>query len=364
MPIYTYPSTIEDADVATYDDLLIKTKETRTKKQPTTILPTPIGEEGDLGWRYETVVLPDGSESWEYRPLTLIDLLYPQEEDVVSVNYGHSRIQQYVDNALEMCCEMIPASVVFREMRIDFGLPDLAPLAPDLAMVSGVHRIAKWGTFYVKVEGAKVELVVEITSPSTRLFDVEPSMRTPSEQKRFEQEQIKNPLFRSKWEIYADAGVVVYVVIDDAYGEPGSPPRIYVYRLNGAKKVYKRCTPDKKGRFWVPSVKMYIGVRGSDVVCYDSDGKEIEQFTTMVKMRRVAEERAHYAVERLSEADERAREADERVREADERAREADERAREVQRQTVHKLLATGFELPMVADITGLTLDAVKALAQ
>ncbi len=353
-----------------------------TKKR--TFIPTTTterAEEEEFGWRYSTRVLPDGTEISEYRPLTILDVLFPEEGDEVSVRNRHTISQTYSYNAMRASSQHKPSMVVLKEMRIDLGLPGLRPVAPDAALVSGIKRPKNynWSTFYVKDEGAKVEVVLEITSPGTRCLDMDPSLLTEKELRLFEYKKREHPGLRSKWEIYAEAGIAVYIVLDlpDDDAPEGTLPKLYVYCLNRLG-FYDLCQPDTHGRVWIEAAKMYVGLGKDDICWFHEQGHKVVDYTEMVQARRIAEERAEYVVQRLDEADERAREADERAREAEElarlereRTREAEElarlereRTRETQRNTVRNLQAKGFEPSLIADITGLSLADISALAE
>ena len=56
--------------------------------------------------------------------------------------------------------------------RVDWNIPGVRPLAPDVAVFFNVQRRDDWETFNVKAEGAIPALVVEVTSRSTRKNDL------------------------------------------------------------------------------------------------------------------------------------------------------------------------------------------------
>lgn len=326
------------------------TIDTKREKKETLFVteqqPEHTTEEETLGWRYSKQVLLDGTHIRERHPLTILDILFPEEGDEVSVRNRHAITQTSAYDVMSMSTRNNPSMVAFKEMRIDFGLPSLRPLAPDAALVSGITKPKdyNWSTFYVKEEGATVELVMEITSPATRHIDVEPSMLTTREQHVFQRQLVEYPMLRSKWEIYAEAGVRIYIVIDDP--EETGAPFLYFYRLNALKKIFTRCYPDAQGRFWIPPLRLYIA-RGTHTIKWlDDTGHEVVDYAKLTdayqetkKARKIAEERATYAVKRLDQA-------------------------METQRQTVRNMVAKGFETSLIAELTGLSLDDIAALVE
>src|SRR5205823_5791544 len=64
------------------------------------------------------------------------------------------------------------SAVVISDCRVDWNLPGVRPLGPDIAVFLGVKQEDDWGTFDVSAEGAEPLLVVEVTSPSTRHNDL------------------------------------------------------------------------------------------------------------------------------------------------------------------------------------------------
>ena len=58
------------------------------------------------------------------------------------------------------------------DCRVDWNLPGVRPLGPDIAVFLDVERHKNWATLDVAAEGARPALVVEVTSPSTRKNDL------------------------------------------------------------------------------------------------------------------------------------------------------------------------------------------------
>jgi len=67
----------------------------------------------------------------------------------------------------------VPRSRVVSDCRVDWNLPGVRPLGPDVAVFFDIDRRGDVATLDVAAEGATPALVVEVTSPSTRENDVE-----------------------------------------------------------------------------------------------------------------------------------------------------------------------------------------------
>ena len=138
--------------------------------------PKPPGPQPDpyrYGWRYVPVKAPDGSETFEQVPLTLEDVLFPEEGDFIVQTDGHTGDVVYLRKPCSS--SRSPGSrttVVLSDCRVDWNLAGVRPLGPDIGVFSGVRRRRDWATFNLAVEGARPELVVEVTSPDTRKNDL------------------------------------------------------------------------------------------------------------------------------------------------------------------------------------------------
>ena len=158
--------------------------------------PTPPADlvEADpfrYGWRYVKRIEPDGSEEFEQVPLTLEDVLHPEEEDFHVHTDGHEVDCIYLRLVAQAQLAGDPSAVVLRDCRVAWDVPGLRPHGPDIAVIFGVRQRRDWGTFDVAVEGVRPSLIIEVTSPETRHNDL-----------------VK------KVEHYARAGVPHYVIAD------------------------------------------------------------------------------------------------------------------------------------------------------
>src|SRR5262245_23594850 len=126
------------------------------------------------GWRYVKRTGPDGKVEFDQVPLTLEDVLHPQEEDVILNNDVHEMECSYLAGVMRSR-PLGPAHVkVTSDMLIDWGVPDLRDTGPDVAVFVGLREQPELGkgTFHLKEWGGRCLLTVEIVSPSTRVNDV------------------------------------------------------------------------------------------------------------------------------------------------------------------------------------------------
>jgi len=139
-----------------------------------------------------------------------------------------------------------------------------------------------------------VDLVMEVTSPSTWKVDVG-GTRKPNKVQR-----------------YAEAKVPWYVIIDDQHRKTGQSPPIMAYRLSESGR-YKQMVPNTRGWYWIETVRLWIGPHKDWVSWYDVDGTKIGTHIEVVKAYQWEAEARKQAEDRASLAEEQARtEADAR----------------------------------------------------
>ena len=166
-------------------------------------------------------------------------------------------------------------AVVLHDTRVAWE--DFTPEAhgPDIAVIFNVRKRQNWSTFDTAEEGTKPSLIIEVTSPGTRNVDL-----------------------ISKVKEYAEAGVPYYVIVDSARRtDQEVRRRLLGYRLED--DYYVDFAADENGRLWLEPVGLWLGLAGNRLVCYDKDGRLLEDYTTAVQARREAEARAAAAEERI-----------------------------------------------------------------
>ncbi len=384
---------------------------TQTYQEPL-ILPEPEPEEATyiaegerqdpFFYGYRCVEVKDnGTTAWIEQPLTLEDMLHPQLGDEIVQRKTHATICMDIYGVLGVLFDGVESIVVLHEVGIDWGIVDMRNHAPDIAVLEGVHTEPPGGIYNLPYTGGRPLVLMEVTSKGTRHLDV----------------QSKNKKAATKFRHYAEAGVPVYIVIDDARCKQGQPPKIYGYALTPLG-TYTELPHNAEGRIWIATIKVWIGTIGTRVALFDehgnalkTHGEAVEAYQQELHARLLAEERAIREAEERKHAEERAireaeerkhaeeraiREAEERkhaeeraIREAEERKhaeeraiREAEERKhaeehvahlekrlriqqeqqREQQKALARSMRAEGLDAALIAKFTGLTPDEIHAL--
>ncbi len=256
------------------------------------------------GWRYVRIEKPDGTVDLDQVPLTLEDVLFPEFGDFIVQSAYHGLDLVYLKTVFESRLTWNPLAEIFSDTRVDWNLPGVRPLGPDIAVFLHVEKRRNWKTFDVAAERARPALVVEVTSPDTRKNDVE-----------------------DKFEFYRRAKVPLYVIADGIQDdEHGRKLELRAYRY--ARGRYVKVRPDARGWIWLDAVGLWLGVTqdprtGYDrLACYDEQGRELGDYAAVTQAleaeaeARAAAERQAAAAERQAAAEAEARTAAEaRVRE-------------------------------------------------
>ncbi|MEM7538584.1 MAG: Uma2 family endonuclease [Chloroflexota bacterium] len=230
------------------------------------------------GWRYveDTTIdgTIDGTIKLKRIPLTQYDLLHPQEDDYRVQNLEHKRYCNYVGMVMETHITQMPLPdhYLLDDARIDFGLPDVEPIGPDIVLMRFVYdRYSEphKGTVYVGRDGDRPELVIEITSPSTRQQD-----------------------FNEKPWYMQQAQIPYYFVVDVV--PPIARRRVYGYVLT-ADGHYVGIQPNEEGWVWMEPVGLWIGLNDGAVECYDAEGNLMLDHTAQTERADAEQRRADLA---------------------------------------------------------------------
>lgn len=268
-----------------------------TTVPPPTPPPAETSDPYIYGWRYMRRDLPDGNYVFDQVPLTLEDVLHPEEGDQVIHSDAHQRRCIYLYNVLQSRLSADPHAVVLHDVRIKWDKPELRPHGPDLMVIFNVRERKNWSTFDVANEGTRPSLIIEVTSPETRATDL-----------------------ADKLDHYDFAGVPFYVIVDALDRREEQRIRLLGYRKHG--DAYAAIALDERGWLWLEPVQLWLGVRDNEVYCFDANGEQLGDYMAVVTAlsaeahaRAVAEDRAVAAEDRaVAEAQARAA-AEERVRE-------------------------------------------------
>jgi hypothetical protein len=243
------------------------------------------------GWRDVPVHQPDGTVSFDQVPLTLEDVLFPETGDFIVQTDLHDSDAAYLKGVFKVRLAGVPNAAAVSDCRIDFNIPGVRPLGPDLAVLFGIKQHRDWAPLDLAAEGARPALVVEITSPQSR----------------------KNDLV-TKVELYQAAKVPLYVIAD-AGTETPETRRLELIAYRYQPDGYERIAPDHRGWIWLEPVRLWLGVTadrqpGYDVLaCYDPDtGAELGDYLAVMQALE-AEARSRAAAEsRAADAEVRIRE--------------------------------------------------------
>jgi Uma2 family endonuclease len=256
------------------------------------------------GWRYVRQAGPDGAVTSHRVPLTLEDVLHPQEDDFIVQNDDHRRDCRYLEAILDAHLADQPDLYVFHDHRIDWGVEDVGAHGPDFAVIAGVP--ADWdglrGTFFLAEFGARPLLVIEVTSPSTREVDLD-----------------------QKVDEYYRAGVPFYLIVDRLGGEP----RLLAYRA--AERGYMRLRANADGCLEVEPIGLWLAFEEARLVARDRQGRRLRDYREVMREMQEADARARQALAQV-EAETQARQQAEARAQAEAQARQqAEERIRQLE---------------------------------
>ncbi|MGO9470711.1 MAG: Uma2 family endonuclease [Isosphaeraceae bacterium] len=282
-----------------------------TSKPP--IPPAPKPDPYRYGWRYVRIEEADGSVSFDQVPLTLEDVLFPEVGDFIVQTDAHIDDWTYLRVVFKAWLAGDPTAVVVTDCRVDWNIPGVRPLGPDVAVFFDVKQHRDWATLDVAAEGARPVLVVEITSPDTRQNDLV-----------------------VKVDYYYRAGVPLYVIAD-AKDEHDGGRRLELIAYRHTPAGYERIAADARGWIWLEPVRLWLGIRpdrrlGYDrLACFDPDTlEEIGDYTAVsqaleieAEAREQAEAQARVATQAKAQAEVQARIATQAKAQAEAEARVA-----------------------------------------
>lgn len=232
--------------------------------------PQPVFEPAEqfpYGWRYIQHVASDGAVKVEQQPLTIEDVLHPEEHDQVTHSDAHQRRRRYLCNVLEAQVAHDPQTLVLDDVRIKWDTPALKPHGPDIMVIRGVRERKNWSTFDVAVEGVRPLLIIEITSPETRALDL-----------------------TFKLEEYDLAGVPLYIIVDSVQRRGRDIVRLLGYRQSAS--AYDVWPPDSNGRLVLNELGLSLAVEDDELVCYNAAGQKLYDYAALDTARVTAEQRA------------------------------------------------------------------------
>jgi Uma2 family endonuclease len=252
---------------------------------------------------------PDGAVFLKQVPLTLEDVLFPKTGDFIVHSDLHDDDVNYLKSVFKARLAGDAHAVVVSDCRVDWNVPGVEPLGPDIAVFFDVKRYREWFTLDVAAEGATPAVVVEVTSPSTRTNDLE-----------------------TKLDLYHQAGVPSYLIAD-AVRDDADGRRLELLAFRHTPRGYERVIPDARGRVYLEPLGLWVGNRSGPtpqyerLACFDGDtGEEFGDYTAVCQARAAEAKRRTQAEERAAAAQARATEAETRVHELEAELKQLRER--------------------------------------
>jgi Uma2 family endonuclease len=228
------------------------------------------------GWREVQHGSSNGKERWERIPLTLEDILHPEEEDFRVHTDAHNNDCAYLKYAISP--RLPPDGLVLSDCRVDWGVKGLRPHGPDIAAFRGVRRRIDWATFHVGKEKARPLFIIEVTSVHTRVTDVE-----------------------TKVDHYYRAGVPHYFIVDAIY-EDEQTRVLELIGYRRGKSAYVRMKPDANGRLSIRAVGLLLAVESGRARLYDAaTGERIPDYQDAMREMETAKVRQRLAENRIRE---------------------------------------------------------------
>ncbi len=272
---------------------------------PLPLTPPQSEETPFYGRRYLRRLDDRGQEYLEEVPLTLEDVLYPQEGDEIPMRPQHQIECAYLANVLRARYADDSSFAVLSDCLIDWGVEDQRGLQPDVAVFDEV-RVApdpQAGTFRLLESGGRTVLTVEIVSLDTRTNDVE---RKPVD--------------------YHRLGVPLYVILDQV--RKNGPRILHGYRWTPSG--YEELPLDAGGRLLLEPVGLQLALEDGWLACYDaSTGERLGDYHEIAQalkeertLRQTAEERQRQEAAARLAAEERQRQEAAARQAAEERQRQ------------------------------------------
>jgi hypothetical protein len=237
------------------------------------------------GWRYVKRTLPDGKVELDQVPLSLEDVLHPEEGDFIVQNMQHDLDCTYLAIVFRSRPLSPPLARVTHDLRIDWGVLGLRAHGPDIGVFVGMHTepAPSDGTLHLAQSGGRCVLVVEVVSPDSRDNDAV-----------------------TKVDHYHQASIPLYVLIDQK--KEGGPRSLLAYRWQPQR--YQEAPLDGQGRLLIPELGLHLSVRDDRAVCHDAaTGRELGDYA------RVTAEAAQFA-RQLEESDRRGQEREQELEQA------------------------------------------------
>lgn len=254
------------------------------------------------GTRFSRRRMPDGSYELIHLPLTLWDVLHPQEGDYIVQSQRHQAEVNYLADAIRARLASDEHALVLSDCGIFWDTPGLTYHAPDVAVIFDVEQPDQvWPSFHVKGQGVWPSMILEVVTPGdTRANDVV-----------------------TKFIEYHKAGVPTYIIIDRKKEDDW--PTIRAYRAGPEK--YEPLALDDRDCLLLPGIGLRLCSNQNRVVLYDANtGEEVGDYAAITEALEAEAAARKKAEEQAREAREQARLAEQARQKADEARQKADDR--------------------------------------
>jgi len=239
----------------------------------------------EAGWR---TVYDTATQRYHQQPLTLLDILYPNEDDVGVVYMAQSPLHNLLTDLLSVMLSTYLGArdwLILHDVLVLWGIRGIPPKSPDLAAIPGGRLPIDEKSYRVGRDGPLPAFVIEVTSQETRNEDLD-----------------NKPLH------YAAMGIKEFLIID-ILNETTEAWDLIGYRLEDGP-YYRRLSPDaEKGITFTTVGLRFVAVNRTRIEVYDSATGQRLLTSDELKARAEAEEIARKA------ADDRAAALERRVRE-------------------------------------------------
>src|SRR5262245_2840330 len=96
--------------------------------------PPPESEPFRYGWRFVKKIQRDGTLDLVQVPLTLEDVLHPQEDDHISESTLQERDAEYLRPIFRLRAARLPGGYYLADCLVNWGVPGIGNHSPDLAV--------------------------------------------------------------------------------------------------------------------------------------------------------------------------------------------------------------------------------------
>jgi Uma2 family endonuclease len=246
-------------------------------------------------------------------PLTPQDILHPEEEDVISVSTQHDKACRYLADTLFLSCRNDSTKLVLSDTMVYWDDPLYPNHSPDIAYIPNVRQQRdNWRSFHVVEQGTRPSLIIEVVSENCRDNDI-----------------VIKPIH------YHHLGIETYVTADLVEGQWTTTG----YRM--ARGSYQVMNKDDRGRLWLASIGMWLGIADGNLTLYDGETDEpypyhadlFEREKAMCQLANEEGRRAAEAHQRAVDAHQRAVEACALAELERQRAEQSERRAEQLERR-------------------------------